>query len=162
VVTNDAMDPRRFLTHDKKIHRAISIRQPYVEQIFRGLKRRECRSRPTHIPERVYVYAALRPAPWPQEWRKVRRRPGDLPMGRIHLVDALQLNDFALEGFQSGAFVGGQAGALAGIALGPSHNPGAIHYASPRSSSGSIQTIQDGRNEAREGIHQRAVLVKIP
>jgi hypothetical protein len=63
--------------------RAISIRQPYVEQILRGLKKREYRSRRTNIRERVYLYASLRPAEWPSEWRKVKRKSGDLPVGII-------------------------------------------------------------------------------
>lgn len=36
-----------------KIIRAISIRQPYVEQILRGEKRYEYRSQDTKIRERV-------------------------------------------------------------------------------------------------------------
>jgi predicted transcriptional regulator len=42
--------------------RALSIRQPYAEQIMRGTKRVEYRSRRTRIPLRVYVYASLRVA----------------------------------------------------------------------------------------------------
>jgi predicted transcriptional regulator len=39
--------------------RALSIRQPYAEQILRGLKTIEYRSRPTRIiGERFYIYAA--------------------------------------------------------------------------------------------------------
>lgn len=47
-----------------KITRAISIRQPFVELILRGLKKREYRSKPTNIRERVYLYASLKPARW--------------------------------------------------------------------------------------------------
>ena len=36
------------------IERAISIRQPYPELIFRGVKKNEFRSRSTNIRERVY------------------------------------------------------------------------------------------------------------
>jgi hypothetical protein len=71
------------MASDKRPIRAISIRQPYVELILRGKKKREYRSRPTNIRERVWMYAALRPAPWPQEWRKVRKSPGELPTGSI-------------------------------------------------------------------------------
>jgi hypothetical protein len=42
--------------------RAISVRQPYAEQILRGTKRFEYRSIRTNIRERVYIYASLRPA----------------------------------------------------------------------------------------------------
>jgi hypothetical protein len=70
---------------------AISIRQPYVELILRGSKTREYRSRPTSILERVYLYASLRPAECAAEWRKVRKRPGDLPtgviLGSVEIVD---------------------------------------------------------------------------
>ncbi len=43
--------------------RALSIRQPYAEEILRGIKRIENRTRPTKIiGERFYIYAAtLRP-----------------------------------------------------------------------------------------------------
>jgi hypothetical protein len=43
------------------IELAISIRQPYVEQIFSSIKNKEYRSSPTKIRGRVYVYASLRP-----------------------------------------------------------------------------------------------------
>lgn len=41
---------------------AISIRQPYAEQILQGKKAFECRSRLTRIRGRVYIYAALKEA----------------------------------------------------------------------------------------------------
>ncbi len=44
--------------------RAISIRQPYAEQILRGIKIREYRSVPTNIRERAFIYASERPGPW--------------------------------------------------------------------------------------------------
>jgi len=40
---------------------AISIRQSYVEQIFRAIKNEKYRSRPTNIRGRVYVCASLQP-----------------------------------------------------------------------------------------------------
>jgi predicted transcriptional regulator len=43
------------------LERALSIRQPYVELIFRGSKRAEYRNRPTQIRGRIYVYASLKP-----------------------------------------------------------------------------------------------------
>ena len=46
---------------DKKIIRAISIRQPYAEAILKGEKIEECRSRKTNIRERVYIYASQTP-----------------------------------------------------------------------------------------------------
>ena len=42
--------------------RALSIRQPFADQILRGKKRVEYRSIPTRIVGRVYIYASARPA----------------------------------------------------------------------------------------------------
>ncbi len=39
--------------------RALSIRQPHAEAIMRRVKPIEYRTRPTHIRERVYIYAGL-------------------------------------------------------------------------------------------------------
>ena len=66
-----------------RIVRAISIRQPYAEQILRRLKRVECRSRSTRIRERAWIYASERPADDPTAWRSVRKKPGELPTGVI-------------------------------------------------------------------------------
>lgn len=65
------------------ITRAISIRQPYVELILQGKKRYEYRSQPTQIFERVYLYAALRPADDPAKWHESGKQPGELPTGKI-------------------------------------------------------------------------------
>ncbi len=62
---------------------AISIRQPFVELILRKKKKREFRSKQTHIRGRVYLYASLKPAPWPDEWGRAGKRPGELPTGAI-------------------------------------------------------------------------------
>lgn len=64
--------------------RAISIRQPWAELVLQGKKRIEYRSRPTRIRGRVYVYASLASTAWATgDWRKVRRTPGDLPVGKL-------------------------------------------------------------------------------
>lgn len=63
--------------------KAISIRQPYVEQILRGTKTAEYRSTPTNVRGKVYLYAALKPADDEANWLAVRERPGALPTGRI-------------------------------------------------------------------------------
>jgi hypothetical protein len=63
--------------------RAISIRQPFVEQILRGTKKREFRTVPTHIRERVYLYASNKPHPDLGQWTKVGKKKGELPVGRI-------------------------------------------------------------------------------
>ena len=65
------------------ITKAISIRQPWVEQILRGTKRKEYRSVPTRIRERVYLYASLKLEGSPSDWRRLGREPGQLPAGRI-------------------------------------------------------------------------------
>jgi|GEM_PF-2399837 len=62
--------------------RALSIRQPYVEQIMRGEKRFEYRNRPTKIMGRVLIYASIGPGP-ASEFRKLRMEPGDLPTGLL-------------------------------------------------------------------------------
>jgi hypothetical protein len=47
----------------RKDMRALSIRQPYVEQIMRGTKRFGYRSMIMHIRDIVFVYARTKPAP---------------------------------------------------------------------------------------------------
>jgi len=73
-----------------KIQRALSIRQPYAEQIMRGTKKIEYRSMPTHIRERVYIYASMKPGDL-DEFAKLRCEPGDLPtgvlIGTVEVVD---------------------------------------------------------------------------
>jgi hypothetical protein len=63
--------------------RAISIQQPWLEQILRGIKKKEYRTRPTRIRERVYLYASVTPADSPSGWRRVKEEPGQLPVGKI-------------------------------------------------------------------------------
>jgi hypothetical protein len=65
------------------IELAISIRQPYVEQILLGVKKYEYRSKLTHIRGRVYLYAAKKPVDDAAEWRKAQSEPGKLPTGVI-------------------------------------------------------------------------------
>lgn len=65
------------------IIRALSIRQPFVEQILRGTKKAEFRSRPTKIRGRVYVYASLKPSDHRRAWKQIGKQPGDLPTGAI-------------------------------------------------------------------------------
>lgn len=69
--------------HGMNITRAISIRQPWVEYILRGIKKKEYRSVPTRIRERVYLYAALKPGGLPRHWRRIEMERGGLPAGRI-------------------------------------------------------------------------------
>ena len=60
--------------------RALSIRQPYAEQILQGKKKVEYRSRRTNIRERVHIYASLKPGD-ATDWKRMKMLPGDLPTG---------------------------------------------------------------------------------
>ncbi len=62
--------------------RALSVCQPFAEQIMRGTKKIEYRTRPTNIRERVYIYASKSPRPI-EDWKGMDMRPGDLPTGVI-------------------------------------------------------------------------------
>src|SRR5262249_25276777 len=83
---------RPRVAHDFVVRsmRALSIRQPYAEQILRGTKRFEYRSRPTSIRERVYIYAARKPGP-EREFARLGVSPGDLPTGV--LVGTVEITD---------------------------------------------------------------------
>jgi hypothetical protein len=70
--------------------RALSIRQPYAEQILRGNKKIEYRGRPTNIRERVYIYASLTPGD-AEDWKAMKMQPGDLPTGV--LVGTVEISD---------------------------------------------------------------------
>lgn len=61
--------------------RALSIRQPYAEEILRGIKRIEYRSRPTRIiGERVYIYASTQPGD-DDRFAALGCSVGELPVG---------------------------------------------------------------------------------
>ena len=60
--------------------RAISIRQPYAEEILRGLKVREYRSVPTNIRGRVYIHASLKLGPSSRH-KAIGAAIEDLPRG---------------------------------------------------------------------------------
>ena len=62
--------------------RALSIQQPFVEQILRGTKRIEYRSGPTNIRGRFYLYASKKAGPR-REFGKMKMEPGSLPTGKI-------------------------------------------------------------------------------
>ncbi|MEJ2748433.1 MAG: ASCH domain-containing protein [Anaerolineae bacterium] len=70
--------------------RALSIQQPYAEQILRGTKRHEFRDGRTHIRERVYIYASETPGP-DYEFSRMNLQPGDLPTGV--LVGTVEITD---------------------------------------------------------------------
>lgn len=81
---------------DVKTGRAISIRQPYIEDILRGNKKFEYRSRPTHIRGRVFLYASLSPGSL-DYWKRMKLEPGSLltglVVGSIEIVDCLDDGD---------------------------------------------------------------------
>jgi hypothetical protein len=62
---------------------ALSIRQPYVELILRGVKKIEYRSVPTRKCQRVYIYASRIPADNAEAWESIGAAPGDFPTGAI-------------------------------------------------------------------------------
>lgn len=62
-------------------NRALSIRQPYAEQIMRGTKKIEYRTMRTNIRGRVYIYASLTPVM--DEFEDMHAKPGDFPTGVI-------------------------------------------------------------------------------
>ncbi|MGH9835609.1 MAG: ASCH domain-containing protein [Blastocatellia bacterium] len=76
--------------------RALSVRQPYAEQIMRGVKKIEFRSFPTNIRERIYIYASLTPGEL-QDWKAMKLSPGDLPtgvlIGTVEIVDCTEKSD---------------------------------------------------------------------
>lgn len=71
--------------------RALSIRQPYAEQVLRGTKKIEYRSKSTNIRERVYIYASLTPG-YSKDWDDMQLQPGDLPVGV--LVGTVEISDY--------------------------------------------------------------------
>lgn len=62
--------------------RALSITQPYAEQILRGTKKIEYRTVRTNIRGEFAIYASLTPGPL-KEFEKLGLLPGDLPTGVI-------------------------------------------------------------------------------
>lgn len=83
--------------------RAISIRQPYVEDILRGKKKFEYRSRPTKIRGRVFLYASLSPGE-DNYWKKMKLNPGDLPtgviVGSVEIVDCIEIKNGEYFGYK--------------------------------------------------------------
>lgn len=83
--------------------RAISIRQPYIEEILNESKRYEYRSRPTKIRGRVYLYASLTPGD-ETHWKKLKLVPGDLPtgviVGSIEIVDCIWFEKLKSYGYK--------------------------------------------------------------
>ena len=76
---------------------ALSIKQPFAEQILLGLKRIEYRSVATNRRGRVYIYASRSWHQDPQEWLKIDKAPAQLPLGRvvgsIEIIDCVWSDD---------------------------------------------------------------------
>ncbi|HWA34712.1 MAG TPA: ASCH domain-containing protein [Cyclobacteriaceae bacterium] len=84
-----------------KITRAISIRQPFVEQILQGKKKFEYRTIPTKIRERVYIYASMKIREEDSLWKKAGKKKGDLPTGCIvGSVEIIDCEPHVTEGYQ--------------------------------------------------------------
>ncbi len=68
---------------------ALSVRQPFAEQIMRGTKKIEYRSMKTNIRGRVYIYASKQPRM--DAYEKMKVEPGTFPagviVGTVEIVD---------------------------------------------------------------------------
>ena len=77
----------------EKIKSAISIHQPYVEQILQGKKKFEYRSKSTNIRGRVYIYAALKEAEDAEDYsytligKDFASLPRGMIIGSVKIVD---------------------------------------------------------------------------
>lgn len=71
------------LEKDVPTGRAISIRQPYIEEILRGKKKYEYRSRQTHVRGRVFLYASKGKAGDAKRWKALGIEEGSLPLGVV-------------------------------------------------------------------------------
>src|ERR1043165_5475735 len=66
------------------LNTALSVRQPYAEQIMAGSKKVEYRSRATSFPKRIYIYASQTATEREkQSFKKIKKQPGDFPVGMI-------------------------------------------------------------------------------
>jgi len=75
---------------------ALSVRQPFAEQIMRGTKRIEYRSIPTRIRGRVYIYASKLPKI--DAFREMGFEPGAFPTGVI--VGSVEIADCVEKRFE--------------------------------------------------------------
>jgi len=83
--------------------RAISIQQPFVEEILQGKKKFEYRSRQTHIRGRVYLYASLKTRE-DGNWSKLKLSPEDVPkgliVGSVEIVDCVWIEKLKAYGYK--------------------------------------------------------------
>lgn len=82
---------------------AISIRQPYVEAILRGIKKQEYRSRLTRVRGVVYLYASLKDGNYDLFRRKMKASSGDFPtgliLGTVEITDCVFIEKFGEYGY---------------------------------------------------------------
>jgi hypothetical protein len=76
---------------------ALSIKQPYAEQILRGCKLREFRGRATNVRGKIYLYASRTNGP-KEEFEKMGLKPGDLNtgvlVGTVNIVGCEKRKDY--------------------------------------------------------------------
>jgi hypothetical protein len=84
---NTSLNPQT--AEESQTNLALSVRQPFAEQIMRGTKKIEYRSVRTNIRGRVYIYASLKPKL--EAFEKMGNQPGDFPtgvlVGTVEIVD---------------------------------------------------------------------------
>lgn len=86
-----------------KITRALSIRQPYAEEILTGKKVVEYRTIPTNIRERIYIYASqkfdtFRYGCYEDEMKhKIEKLPKGVIVGTVEIVGCDDMHDEAGE-----------------------------------------------------------------
>ena len=84
-----------------ELTKAISVRQPYAEQIMMGVKTQEYRAIPTNIRGRIYIYASNTLEKNDEEIKKTGKNADELIrgvlIGTVEITDCLKLNerDFA-------------------------------------------------------------------
>lgn len=80
------------MTSNKIQNRALSVRQPFAEQIMLGTKKKEYRSQLTHIRGRIYIYASKTPRI--DAYKKINVEPGIFPVGvlvgTVEIVDCIK------------------------------------------------------------------------
>ncbi|GAB4403393.1 MAG: hypothetical protein OHK003_31250 [Anaerolineales bacterium] len=73
---------------------ALSVRQPFAEQIMRGTKKIEYRTVPANIRGRVYIYASKQPRV--DAYEKMGVEPGTFPagviVGTVEIIDCIEKN----------------------------------------------------------------------
>ncbi|GAB1470233.1 hypothetical protein MASR2M66_11100 [Chloroflexota bacterium] len=77
------------MSSEKIQNLALSVRQPFAEQIMLGTKKIEYRSIKTNIRGKVYIYASLKPRI--DAYEKMKVEPGTFPagviIGTVEIVD---------------------------------------------------------------------------